>query len=402
MSLEDSIMTKFFVFLLLLLPVSIHSQVFSDSFDVPALTSGPSRPSGGSPMIEFDRRLLVQISGPTPSEMCLYINTVTGDIGITYGRVGELGACELNVNDRKFRFMLVRSSGQVQTYMTVEKNGALKHYMSTGNTEIFPVSFPPMENTDLHRFGSVVPGRRRGGVESRAYRANASAPTFYLHGRTDPATVTTQGFLGHSGIGYLKTNRGIFMVVRAELGSTEFRAYSWSEVPTRLDPDLFEQLEVIMNEKYTASLDRQEEKIRADEPTGDCASEETELNRLKLADVQARRGLNRERNSGNVYENESVRRASGEMMTPNLAIMNQEVELKICKANVRLSRTRGETARAGIERRIQCYREQKIELNRLQMEWDAIDARYPNDAGRAYAEKNRTYMRLMSLASQCR
>lgn len=395
-------MTKFFLFLLLLLPASAFSQPFATSLDVPALTSGPVRSSDGSPVIAFDRRALVQISGPTSGEMCLYINTVNGDIGIVYGRGGELGVCELNVNDRKFRFMLVRSSGQVQTYMTTEKNGVLKHYMSTGNSEIYPVSFPRMENAELHRFGSAVPGRRRGGVESHTYRANSTAPTYYLYGRTSPASVTTQDFLGYSGIGYLKTNRGIFMSVRAQLGTTEFRVYSWRDLPTRLDPDLFEQMEVIMNEELRASLDRQEEKIRADNPTGDCATEETELNRLKLADVEERRRLNRERNSGNVYENESVRRAGGEMMMPNLEVMNQEVEVRICKAEQRLSRTRGEAARADLERRIQCYRNQKLELNRLQMEWDAIDARYPNESGKAYAEKNRTFMRLLSLGSECR
>lgn len=395
-------MTKFFLILLLLLPASIYSQPFSTSLDVPALTSGPVRSSGGTGVIEFDRRVLVQIGGPVSGEMCLYMNTINGDIGIVYGRGGELGACELNINDRKFRFMLVRSSGQVQTYFNTEKNGSLKHYMTTGNSEVYPVSFPRMENADLHRFGAVVPGRARGGVESRAYRANASAPTYYLYGRTEPATVTTQDFLGYSGIGYLKTSRGIFMVVRAELGSTDFRAYSWSSAPTSLDPAPFEQVESTMNEKFAESMDRQEEKIRADEPRGDCASEESELNRLKLADIEARRVLNRERNAGNVYENESVRRASGQMMMPNLAVMNQELEVKICKANVRLGRTRGETARADIERRIQCYRESQRELNRLQMEWDAIDARYPNESGRAYAEKNRTFGRLMSIGSSCR
>lgn len=395
-------MTKFFLIFLLLLPASIYSQPFATSLDVPALTSGPTRSSGGTGVIEFDRRVLVQISGGVSGEMCLYINTVNGDIGIVYGRGGELGACELNINDRKFRFMLVRSSGQVQTYMTTEKNGELKHYMSTGNSEIFPVSFPRMENAELQRFGAVVPGRARGGVASRAYRANSSAPTYYLHGRTEPVTVTTQDFLGYSGIGYLKTNRGIFMSVRAQLGSTDFRVYSWSSAPTRLDPTPFEQVESMMNEKFAESMDRQEEKVRADEPRGDCASEESELNRLKLADIEARRRLNRERNAGNVYENESVRRATGEMMMPNLEVMNQELEVKVCKANVRLSRTRGESARADIERRIRCYRESQRELNSLQMEWDAIDARYPNESGRAYAEKNRTFGRLISIGSSCR
>src|SRR5687767_4824645 len=100
-------MTRFFVILLLLLPTTIYSQAFETSLDVPALTVGPVRPSGGTGVLEFDRRLLVLIRGSVPGEMCLYMNTGTGDIGIVYGRGGDLGACELNVNDRKFRFMLV-------------------------------------------------------------------------------------------------------------------------------------------------------------------------------------------------------------------------------------------------------------------------------------------------------
>jgi hypothetical protein len=395
-------MTKLFAFLLLLLPVSVFSQTFFTSFDVPALTSGPVRRSG-SPMIEFDRRIRVSISGaPRNADMCLYINTVTGDIGIVYGRPGEMGACELNVNDEKFRFMLVRSSGQVQTYMNTKQNGVLRHYMSTGNTEVYPVSFPRMENTELHRFGAAIPAGRRGGVASSTYRAGAGAPTFYLHGRSTPANVTTQDFLGYSGIGYLKTNRGIYMVVRAELGTTEYRAWTWSDLATSLDPDLFEQTEVIQTEKLNASLDRQEEKLRNETFSGDCADEERQLNDLKRADIERRRVLNAERNRGNVYENPSTRRASADLMEPNLEVMNQEIEVRICKANARLSRTRSETARADINRRIQCQRRAQMELNRLKLEWDAIDARYPNEPGRAYAEKTRTYGRLMSLGADCR
>jgi hypothetical protein len=397
-------MTKFFVFLLLLLPPSVFSQSFATSLDVPALTSGPVRSTSRdtSPIIEFDRRILANATGSgVAGQFCLYINTRTGDIGIVYGR--ELGVCELNINDEKFRFMLVRSSGQVQNYSTTRKNGVLHHYMTTGNTEIYPVSFPRMENATLHRGGSAEPSPRRGGVESRAYSANTgSAPTFYLHGRTEPADITTQDFLGYSGIGYLKTNRGIYMVVRAQMGATQFRVFMWNDRPTRLDPEPFKQTEILINEKMEASLERQENKLRTETFSVDCSDSERELNRLKLADVEARRRSGVARNRGNVYENESTRRATSELMLPNLEVANQEVEVRICKANARLSRTRSEESRFDIERRIQCYRNQKLELNRLQMEWDAIDARYPNDSGRAYAEKNRTFTRLISIGSQCR
>lgn len=396
-------MTKFIALFLLLLPATIYSQGYSTSLSVPALTSGPTRSSGGTGIIEFDRRILVQVSGPTSAEFWLYINTINGDIGIQYARPGEAGPGDLNINDEKFNFMLVRSSGEVQTYFTRRKNGELKHYLSTGNTEVIPVTFPRMENATLHAAGSEAPWPRSHGVDSRAYRANSSAPIYFLHGNTRFNNVTTQDFLGYSGIGYMKSNRGIHMVVRADMGSTMFRAYMWSDARTRLDPSPFEQLEVTMNEKFAESMNRQETKLRNETFSGSCAIEEEALRRMKLEDVEARRGLNRERNTaGNVYESETVRRATSEMMLPNLVVMNQEVVVKICKAEERMSRTRSETTRAGIEERIRCYRTQQSALSSLQAEWNAIDARYPNDAGRAYMEKNRSFGRLASLGASCR
>lgn len=396
-------MTRFFLFLFLLLPVSAFSQTFTTSLDVPALTSGRVPPlTGGQPVVRFDRRILVQvISGPA-GEFCLYMNTRTGDIGIRYGRSGELGGCELNIDDEKFRLMLVRATGQVQTYMNAKQNGVLRHLVMTGNTEVYPVSFRPMENAELNRLAGSD-SSRRSGRDGRAYSANSTgAPTFYLQGRTEPVRVTTQDFLGYSGIGYLKTNHGVFMVVRADMGPAQYRAYSWSDVTTDFDMHPFESVESMINEKVTTGLDRQEEKLRNETPSGDCASEESELKRLKLADVEARRRSNSQRNSGNIYENESTRRAYGEMMLPNLEVMNQELEVKVCKANVRLNRTRGEAQRADISRRIQCYRQSQRELSQIQADWNAIDARYPNEAGRAYSEKTRTFGRIMSLGSDCR
>lgn len=394
-------MTKLGLVLFLLLPGMVLSQSISTSLDVPALTSGPARSSSGEPVALFDRRVLVQVSGGPVAEFCLYINTRTGDIGIRYGRPGELGACAIDINDERFRFLLIRSGGQVQTYMTVKQGGVLKYFVSTGNTEVYPVSFPPIDNAELRR-QSDTETSRRSGVNGRAYRANsAGAPALYLQGRSEPASVTTQDFLGHSGIGYLKTNRGVYMVVRADMGPTTFRVYSWTDTATQLDLAPFELVENLINDKLRAGLDREEQKLRSKTFSGDCASAEEHLRNLQLSDVEARRRTNAERNRGNIYENESTRRAYGELLLPNLEVMNQEFEVRVCKANARLSRTRSGSQQADIQRRINCFRDVQRELNRIQMEWNAIDARYPNDAGRAYQAKIQTYGRIISLGTQC-
>ncbi len=175
-------MTRFFDLVVFLLPTSLFAQISSTSLDVPVFTTGPDR-SGGDGAIAFDQRILVQISGSSQAaEMCLYLNIRTADTGIQYGKAGELGVCALNPNDRKFTFMLVRASGQVNNYTTIEKNGELKRYVSTGNTERFAMPFPRLAGMTLLRLGPAG----RGGVATRAYRANGSSPTFYIHGRSDP------------------------------------------------------------------------------------------------------------------------------------------------------------------------------------------------------------------------
>ena len=395
-------MTKFFLAVFLLFPIPIFSQYFDTSLDVPALTSGPAAPSGS--IISFDRRITVNVIGSPGAMFYLYINTRTGDIGVMYGRSGEMGSPDLNINEEKFRFMLVRSGGQVVSFMNSKQNGILKHYRTTGNTEVFPVTIPRMERTELRRRDETREPERRFGVTARAYSANAAgAPVFYLHGRTEPATVTTQDFLGYSGIGYLKTDRGIYMVVDAMMGPLKYNAVSWNAVRTELNLDHFQHTEQMIDDKMRVALAKEENRLRNQTFSGDCASEEGELNRLKLADVESRRRTNVERNtSGNIYESEATRRAYGELLMPNLEVMNQEIEVRACKAEVRRSNTRNERTREDLGRRIACYRNQQRELNRLRLELNAIDARYPNEPGRAYAEKNRKLTELMTLGSGCR
>jgi hypothetical protein len=394
-------MTRLLLFLFILFPAAIFSQTLSTSLDVPALTAGriPSRST--EPVVTFDKRVLIIARGGPEGEVCLYINTRTGDLGLRYGRTPELGVCAFNVNDEKFRFTLIRATGQVQTYMTHNKNGVLKYYVSTGNTEVHPVSFPSFRDTTLHRQAETdrIP---RETIVSQAYRASSAGPTVYLYGRTTPRDVTVQDFLGFGGIGYVKTNRGIFMATRADMGSMRMEVHYWQDVPTQLDMNPFESVESYMDNALEATMQREENKLRTETYSGECGGEEDELRRRKLADIASRRQKIVEKNAGNIYESERTRKATGELLMPNLEVMHQELEVKICRANVRLSRTRSETTRAQTEERIQCYRTSQQELSRLQEELNAVDVRYRNDAGRSYAEKVRLQTRLMSVGSSCR
>src|SRR5688572_4288719 len=395
-------MIKCFLFLLLLLPAAIYSQpLFSASLYVPALTVGRVPSRGFSTVVTFDKRVSISATGSHEGHVCLYINTRNGDLGIRFDESEVLEVCGLNVEDEKFRFTLIRATGQVQTYMTRNVHGVLKYLVLTGNTEINQVSFPPVRNTTLYRQAETH-RRRRETIVSQAYRANSGGPIVYLHGPTLPRDVTVQDFLGFGSIGYVKTNRGIFMATRADLESMRLEAFRWQDVPTRLDISPFESAEGHMDAGIGAALDREENKLRAESYTGECGGEEDQLRRLKLADIASRRETMVRKNTGNIYENEVTRKAMADLIMPSFRVMNQELEVKICRATTQATRARSESTRAAAERRVRCYRTSQDELSQLQSEWVGLEARYPNDKGESYADRVSIRRRLMSLGNGCR
>lgn len=373
-----------FAFVLLLFVSGVYAQTFSSSLEVPSLTEGPGRTaSTGTTTLNFDRRIKVTVTGTgRDAEMFIYLNTVTGDLGVRIGPRGSLGSGELNINDEDFVLFRYRPDGLVMSYKTVRSSGRLRHIASSGNTDLVPYRSEPQQEAEMSRQSDVTTffTASRSAV---AYKFNSEAPTYYLDGGTLSPNLTFQKMLGYSGIGYLKTNRGIHMSVRADLGEASFIATEWRNTTSSLNLESFELAEVILQTEADQWSDRQLQKLRDRDLAGyrgECQDEQRELNRLNIADVERRKQLLELARTGNIYQSTTTQRALADMQLPALEIYNAEIDLRICRINSRPATTSG-------NRRLSCYRQSKNMLSIVAAEWRAIDARYPDSPGEAFMEK---------------
>ena len=152
--------------------------------------------------------------------------------------------------------------------------------------------------------------------------------------------------------------------------------------------------------KIRDKLDEDERGLRTERNMGPCGAEQDELRRLKLADIAARREMLVRKNTGNIYEDATTRKAIEDLAMPNFQVMHQELEVKICRVTARRSRSR--TGGPALDRLIECHRTSQQELARIRSKWEAIEARHGNDITGSYRERAAIRRQLMSLGSGCR
>lgn len=363
-------MYRAFLLIILLLPVGIFAQDFDTSLTVPAL-SRPSSIVEGSTLV-FDRRIKVAINGAgvVNGEMFIYINTVSGDVAVRTGPLRSLGPGELDFNQENFRLHRMTMGGKSFAYQTFGSGSNRKYVVTTGNTDVAPMTWPSSTGAVIERQDSDPTFLNE--ILSAAPYAGGSL-TVYLHGGSLPRRLTWQKFLGHSGIGYLKTDRGIHLSLRSDMNGQTFIATELLAVNTAMDLTRFVQGDAVAlqqnRDEYSAKL----EKLREERFTGECYGEARALNRLKIADLEGRQRAAAESTRGNVYQDANVQRAYDTMMLPNLRIEIAEVEVELCK--IRSARpTSNEVTSSRRTQRMGCLRDRKNDLERIQRIWDEIDA----------------------------
>lgn len=229
-----------------------------------------------------------------------------------------------------------------------------------------------------------------------SYKAEGDAPVYHVFGRTYPNSLKWKDFLGHSGIGYVYTDAGIYIVCEMEKGSffTEMRTFD--DVDICFDPAEFQHAEEQLYTETEEALEK--EKRKADNATfsGDCADKEITLNNYKKELIDKKKRNLQQAQSGNVYQNQNTQKAYADLQDPiDMAEQGAlEMDVKICKAQKRLSNQSGESAQKTQEK-IQCYSAQKSRLLSAKAEMQAINTRFSNSPGQAHAEKMKVIARTM-------
>lgn len=397
-------MSRTILIILCLFPLAVFSQppTLTGLLDVPFLTSGTPPVSRSTTITRFDKRIIIVNPEGTrgSSYTNLYLNTRNGDMGIVVSR--DPGDDSLRVNDETFRLLLITQSGEAFSFMNQKKQGRIEKLVVSGGTEVVPITFAP-ENGVLDRQTETRTYRRRT-YTLRAYRAGGDgATTFFLYGNGTPDRLVVEKSLSYSGIGYLKTDRGIFMILEtSQSDGNRYFASGWRNVNIEFDKAPFR---VVENELVAAADDdfqRKMQKLESEEFSGPCQQYKRSLNEMRKRDLRRRNeALNRSQ-SGNVYQGQSAQSGYSDLFDFSLQLesLDMETQLSICETEDRISRAGSTSGADSLAARVRCKRSYLLEINRIKLQADAVDERYRTEPGRAFAEKQRLMAQL--IGQSCR
>ncbi|MGJ7033841.1 hypothetical protein [Niabella hirudinis] len=355
--------------------------------------SAPTSAHVSSTVLRFDKRIeILNTSSGSESETYLYINTQNGSIATRTGRSGTLGDGSFNTNDKKFRLSYYTPAGLYYTYYNQEKKGELEHYEVTMNTDIIAYSSNRgFEKTSVSRSGSsknVLPQN----LQAAPYKGSVtSAPTIYLCGGSTPRQFHLKRFLGYAGIGYVKTDNGIMMIVEMSSDGGSFKATKWEDIDLQLDKTPFIAVENRISEKAVTGIDEKIAELDAETYSGPCAYLYQAKKEWSKQEQERQKQALARMNQGNLINdiNNSGLGALIDFQDPEYSLKGAEIEadIKICNSENSKITTENEAQRQS--KAIECANKTKIEIQKAKREMMAITRRYPNDKSKALLEKRK-------------
>lgn len=382
-------MKRFVALIPLLLPLYAQSQAPSATIsrelasliNVPALIPEQDPPADGhasGETLRFDKLVLITAVNESglETQIHLYINTTNGDIATCTGKTGNAEDGSFNIDDPAFTLTYYNPHGRIYNFYTRKKNGNIVRYMSSLNTEIVPYSNSiPFDRTTIYRTGPAInPLPQR--FEATTYKASGSnAPILIICGDAKPGRLLLKRFIGYSGIGYIKTDQGIYMVVKIKSARGGFTATKWKNENYKLNLSDFKHVESEMYADMFAKNQAATEKLESKSYTGNCADISNQIKELKLEQKRKERVNIEKMGKGNPITDASVRDAMKGMYGNPIDQLQQtslEIDLKLCKLDSKRIQTASDAEKRN------CLKEDKIKVNAAVLEIQALEARYAN------------------------
>ena len=338
--------------------------------------------------MEFD--LKINIPGKTV-EQAMFINASTGVIGYlpphSDGLVNILFPELVN-----FSFFVMGLKGNVYHYFNRKgKNNIIEKWVSTGNTETHQYQMTGTNFTgavDLQRKNVTAP-YCNGSLTAMAYRfGNDPEMTWYLYGDRFPEKLHPRKFLGNFGVGYLQTDEGLYIITEFRTTSYTCRVTDIQITNTCLHTTEFKLMENEFINKQKEAVQKQKQKLERDAAgiSGNCTNEQSALISFKQELARKQEEALRQAKTGNTYQDVNVQRSLQAMMDPLTAVQEGilSTKLSICRTQNSNSSKKAE--------KLNCLTNQLSELLQLELQMKALDTRYSNEPGKAYAEKSKLYM----------
>jgi hypothetical protein len=322
------------------------------------------------------------------------MNTTDGVIGILSGKVGTLGDGTIRQETARFNFLVISKKGNVYSYFNRKKRAAIEHYVTTGNSNTFLYDFSFRDGNDVIFRKTIRNNYCDNKFKTWLYKADGSdAPEFHIFGRNYPNKLVCKDFIGYSGVGYLHTDEGLYIMCEMRKGDNNFEMRSMEDTDACFDPTDFKLVEQEMNTVITESLQREKEKLDGRTYSGDCADAKTILNNYKKQ-LNAKKKLDLEQTQqGNVYQNQNTQKAYANLMDPIDMVQESilDTDVKICNTQKRLSNARGVSAEKAAEK-LECLQQQKSRLINAKAQMEALNITYQTEPAKALVEKNRILM----------
>ncbi|RXK58724.1 hypothetical protein ESA94_15145 [Lacibacter luteus] len=348
----------------------------------------------------FDKLMKVKsVTGRGSGVTCVYLDTRTGIIGYTPLKPGIDAACDIKQEDPNFVFSVIGLKGNVYNYRNNKKKNVIEHWVQTSNSATYQYEFIST--------GGNAPLRKKaerrdycdGKIKAQLYKVDGKPTEWYLFGKQLPNEVLMQPkkFLGSMAVGYQYSDKGLFIIMQMVGTGIDSKILSLEEVNVCFDPSPFKIFEDEQEQKMRQNIQRQREKIAREEGKSEqypsCQSKKASwLNYQKQALTRQEENMQQAR-TGNAMQDVRTQQAQTDLMSYDdaIQILIAETELKLCRAEQRMSQQPSEAN----QKKITCLQQSLAQQKQVQQRMQTINTQYRNEPGKQYGEKAKAMMGAM-------
>lgn len=404
-------MKLFFVSILLVISLVFSAQTplipreLSNLLRVPYLETNNRAAIEESPggIFSFDKFVAIK-SKTTKGEtidIFLYINTRTGAFATITERENVLETENFDTNSKNFKLFYYSPKGKIIQFYTRLQKGELKKYFATMNTEVVAYTPSiPLQNTWLFKQGAEFNTLPQN-FHAAHYKATTdNAPTMVLCGYPIIGKLLASNFIGYSGIGYVKTDKGVYMIteIKPAYSGVPFTATKWKEINLQLNIADFTSAEAEFYSKTGESIEKKLNKpVKIKD--GPCASLVHEKEMEKKRVLLNQKDLLGKTSRGNMVNDKSVQNALASMQDPTtqLELSRLETEIKLCNI---IDRMNSQSTTELDKQKRDCLETRLGDIANAKAESDAIDAKFGLDKVKALPEKIKIMKKLGHQTSQ--
>jgi hypothetical protein len=403
------------VIILTILCVALHTHAQDKKVYESDVLKGASSAKFSSPeeKVCFDKRFyFVYKQGARSYEGCFYVNTQMGITATKSFQNPGMADCSFNINDKKFYLLLFGMTGNEYIYMNkLEKRNQheapqLKHYVVTGNTHINPMQ-QVIEAKLLYNKQQALDfcDNKYKAIE---YKSADGKNIIYLYGQDYPPDMIAQSYLGAYGLGFMKTNKGDYFIMKHTHGQTSFTVTAIEDLAGAMacfDPSDFKVLEetkVVKNleefqqqgRKIDQELAKQQNRVNNNVP---CAAKKYAIVQYKKEHNEKQKRMMEKMKNQNIQHSnpETIRAMAKEYdFIEGLKMERLQVEYDLCvlKEDVDKGRIKpGSENYAKAMAKMNCWETRVAEYKKFEDDIKNINERNRNNVTKAIKEKVEYY-----------